>query len=44
MPHETSRGVALWGDKVLFAAAEAVLVSIDAKTGKEVWATQVADN
>ena len=44
VPHETSRGVALWGDKVLFAAAEAVLVSIDAKTGKEVWATQVADN
>jgi alcohol dehydrogenase (cytochrome c) len=44
VPHETSRGVALWGDKVLFAAGEAVLVSIDARTGQEVWATKVADN
>jgi alcohol dehydrogenase (cytochrome c) len=44
VPHETNRGVALYGDKVLFAAGEAVLVSIDARTGQEVWATQVADN
>jgi alcohol dehydrogenase (cytochrome c) len=44
VPHETNRGVALYGDKVLYAAGEAVLVAIDAKTGKEVWATQVADN
>jgi alcohol dehydrogenase (cytochrome c) len=42
--HPTSRGVALVDDKVLFAAGEAVLVAIDAKTGKEVWATQVEDN
>ena len=35
--HPTSRGVALYGDKVFFAAAEAVLVALDAQTGKEVW-------
>ncbi len=41
--HPTSRGVGLYGDKVLFAAAEAVLVALDAKTGKEVWTTKVDD-
>ena len=44
VPHDTSRGVALFGDKVYFAAGEAVLVALDAKTGKEVWTTTVADN
>ena len=42
--HDTSRGVALYGDKVYFAAGEAVLVALDARTGKEVWTTQVADS
>src|SRR3954464_7740564 len=42
--HGTSRGVALAGDKVFFAAAEAVLVALDAKTGKEVWTAVVEDN
>jgi alcohol dehydrogenase (cytochrome c) len=42
--HRTSRGVALYGDKVYFAAADAVLFAIDAKTGKEVWATKVEEN
>jgi alcohol dehydrogenase (cytochrome c) len=41
--HDTSRGVALFGDKVYYAAGEAVLVALDAKTGKELWATTVAD-
>jgi len=41
--HDTSRGVALSGDKVYYAAGEAVLVALDAKTGKEVWTTTVAD-
>jgi alcohol dehydrogenase (cytochrome c) len=41
--HPTSRGVGLFGDKVYFAAAEAVLVALDAKTGKEVWTTKVDD-
>src|SRR5438093_2023620 len=42
--HATSRGVALSADKVFFAAGEAVLVALDARTGKEVWTTRVADN
>jgi len=42
--HSTSRGVALWGDKVFFAAGEAVLVALDARTGKEIWTTTVAEN
>jgi alcohol dehydrogenase (cytochrome c) len=42
--HGTSRGVALSGGKVFFAAAEAVLVALDARTGKEVWTATVEDN
>src|ERR1044071_5134312 len=42
--HRTSRGVALLGDKVYFAAGDAVLVAIDAKTGREAWTTKVGDN
>jgi alcohol dehydrogenase (cytochrome c) len=41
--HPTSRGVGLWGDKVYFAAADAVLVALDVKSGKEVWTTPVED-
>jgi alcohol dehydrogenase (cytochrome c) len=44
VPHQTNRGVALWQDKVFFAAGEAVLVALDAKTGREMWTTPVADN
>jgi glucose dehydrogenase len=44
VPHETNRGVALYGDKVYFAAGEAVLVALDVHTGREVWTTVVADN
>ena len=44
VPHETNRGVALYGDKVYFAAGEAVLVALDVRTGREVWTTVVADN
>jgi alcohol dehydrogenase (cytochrome c) len=44
VPHEANRGIALFGDKVYFAAGEAVLVALDAKTGREVWTTEVADN
>jgi alcohol dehydrogenase (cytochrome c) len=44
VPHQTNRGVALYGDKVYFAAGEAVLVALDARTGREVWTTVVADN
>jgi alcohol dehydrogenase (cytochrome c) len=42
--HRTSRGVALHGDKVFFAAGEAMLVALNATTGQEVWTTRVADN
>jgi alcohol dehydrogenase (cytochrome c) len=42
--HRTSRGVALHGDKVFFAAGDAVLVALDARTGREVWATKVEEN
>jgi alcohol dehydrogenase (cytochrome c) len=42
--HPTSRGVALYDDKVFFAQAQAVLVALDAKTGKRVWSTTVEDN
>ena len=42
--HDTNRGVALYADKVFYAAAEAVLVALDARTGKEVWTKTVADN
>lgn len=42
--HPTSRGLALHGDKVIFAAPDAALVALDARTGKEVWVTKVADN
>jgi alcohol dehydrogenase (cytochrome c) len=44
VPHETNRGVALFGDTVYVAAGEGVLVALDAKTGREVWTTTVADN
>jgi alcohol dehydrogenase (cytochrome c) len=44
VPHDTNRGVALYSDKVYFAAGEAVLVALDAKTGREVWTATVADN
>jgi alcohol dehydrogenase (cytochrome c) len=42
--HDTSRGVALYGDKVYFAAGEAVLIALDARTGKEIWTADVADS
>ncbi len=44
VPHETNRGVALHGDYVLWAAGEAVLVALDARSGDVVWETTVADN
>jgi alcohol dehydrogenase (cytochrome c) len=41
--HPTSRGVGLYGDKLFFASGDAVLVALNAKTGKQVWATKVAE-
>jgi alcohol dehydrogenase (cytochrome c) len=42
--HPTSRGVALYGERVFFAGGDAVLIALDAKTGRELWKTKVADN
>jgi alcohol dehydrogenase (cytochrome c) len=42
--HPTTRGVALLGDKVFLAASDAVLLALDARTGRTVWSTTVADN
>ena len=42
--HPTTRGVALLGDKVFLAASDAVLMALDARTGRTVWSTTVADN
>ena len=42
--HDTSRGVSLYGDRVYFASGEATLIALEARTGKEVWTTQVAEN
>lgn len=40
--HPTNRGVAVYGDKVFYAAHDSTLVALDAKTGQEVWSTEVA--
>jgi alcohol dehydrogenase (cytochrome c) len=42
--HPSNRGLALYGDKVYYGAGEAVVVALDAKTGKEVWAKEVFNN
>src|SRR6202795_826160 len=41
--HNTSRGVALFGDKVFLPCLDAMLVALDAKTGKVAWEAKVAD-
>ena len=41
--HNTSRGVALYGNKVFLPALDATLVALDAKTGKVVWEAKVED-
>ena len=42
--HPANRGVALYNDKVYYGAGEAVVVALDAKTGREVWAKEVFNN
>ncbi|MCZ6888947.1 MAG: PQQ-dependent dehydrogenase, methanol/ethanol family [Gammaproteobacteria bacterium] len=41
--HPTNRGVALWGDKVYMATADAYVVALDARTGRVVWEREVED-
>jgi len=38
-----TRGVAILGDKLFLATLDAQMIAISAKTGKEIWKTQVAD-
>lgn len=38
-----TRGLAILGDKIFLAALDAKMIALDAKTGKELWTTQVAD-
>ena len=38
-----NRGVAVYGDKVYLATLDAKLVALDAKTGKPVWTSDIAD-
>ena len=42
--HPSNRGLALYNDKVYYGAGEAVVVALDAKTGREVWAKEVFNN
>ena len=41
--HNTSRGIALYGDKVYVATLDCYLVALDAKTGKQLWQQKVED-
>ena len=43
-PHPTNRGVALYNDKVYLATMDAFVVCLDARTGKLVWETKLAEN
>jgi alcohol dehydrogenase (cytochrome c) len=38
-----TRGLAILGNKLFLAALDAKLIALDAKTGNELWTTQVAD-
>jgi len=39
-----TRGLAILGDKLFLAALDAKMIALNAKTGKELWNTQVADH
>ena len=41
--HNTSRGVALWGDRVFAAGLDGTLNALDAKTGKRLCQTKIGD-
>jgi alcohol dehydrogenase (cytochrome c) len=38
-----TRGLAILGDKLFLATLDAKMIALDAKTGRELWVTQVAD-
>ena len=37
------RNLAIWGDKVFVATKDAAMLALDARTGRPVWETQIAD-
>jgi alcohol dehydrogenase (cytochrome c) len=41
---EDMRNIAIYEDKIIQATTDARLVALDARTGKQVWETIVADN
>jgi|SRR5579871_610102 len=41
--NRTNRGVAVMGNRVFFGTLDAALVALDARTGAQLWETQVAD-
>ncbi len=41
--HPTSRGVAMWGDKVYLATVDSRLIALDAKTGKVAWESKIGN-
>jgi alcohol dehydrogenase (cytochrome c) len=43
-PWKLSRGLAILGDKLFLAALDAKVIALDAKTGRELWTTHVADH
>ena len=43
-PWKVSRGLAILGDKLFLAALDAKLIALDAKTGRQLWTTPVADH
>ncbi|MGE0405009.1 MAG: PQQ-dependent dehydrogenase, methanol/ethanol family [Candidatus Korobacteraceae bacterium] len=42
--HPSNRGLAIYNDKVYYGIGEAIVVALDAKTGREVWAKEVFNN
>jgi len=42
-PWKLSRGLAILGDKLFLAALDAKLIALDAKTGRQLWITPIAD-
>src|SRR5580692_6202605 len=40
---QETRGLAILGDKIFLAALDTNVIAINAKTGKEIWKTQVGD-
>ena len=43
-PWKLTRGLAVQGDKLFLAALDARMIALDAKTGRELWNTTVADH